>query len=153
MVVQNGEEAIRCSMGEIAFDVIFMDMLMPICTSAAIGLHTLRLMCSPSAVDGENAARMIKSTNNANQNTPIVAVTSYAAHDQLRITEEGTLFNAVLTKPVNKKDVLDVLSKLGFIAKTKTTSQTPSAPHMVTQSSIPPSHSPSAVSVSILGRA
>ena len=31
VVVHNGEEAIRCTMGEIAFDVIFMDMLMPIC--------------------------------------------------------------------------------------------------------------------------
>lgn len=70
-------------------------------------------------VDGENAARMIKSTNNANQNTPIVAVTSYAAHERTHITEEGTLFNAVLTKPVSKADVLNVLTKLGFIAKTK----------------------------------
>lgn len=30
VVVANGEEAIRCSMGDVAFDVIFMDMLMPI---------------------------------------------------------------------------------------------------------------------------
>jgi serine/threonine-protein kinase RIM15 len=30
VVVSNGEEAIRCSMGEICFDVIFMDMMMPI---------------------------------------------------------------------------------------------------------------------------
>lgn len=71
------------------------------------------------AVDGENAARMIKSTNNANQNTPIVAVTSYAAHERAHITEEGTLFSAVLTKPVSKTDVLNVLTKLGFVAKTK----------------------------------
>lgn len=70
-------------------------------------------------VDGENAARMIKSTNNANQNTPIVAVTSYAPHERSHITEEGTLFNAVLTKPVSKADVLGVLTKLGFVAKTK----------------------------------
>lgn len=70
-------------------------------------------------MDGENAARMIKSTNNANQNTPIVAVTSYAAHERIHITEEGTLFNAVLTKPVSKADVLNVLTKLGFVTKTK----------------------------------
>jgi len=109
VVVHNGEEAIRCSMGEIAFDVIFMDMLMPI-------------------LDGENAARMIKSTKNANQNTPIVAVTSYAAQDQPHVTEEGTVFNAVLTKPVNKTDVLNVLMKLGFKAKTKTTANQTAAP-------------------------
>lgn len=70
-------------------------------------------------MDGENAARMIKSTKNANQNTPIVAVTSYAAHERTHITEEGTLFNAVLTKPVSKPDVLNVLTKLGFVAKAK----------------------------------
>lgn len=88
-------------------------------------------------VDGENAARMIKSTKNANQNTPIVAVTSYAAHDQLRITEEGTVFNAVLTKPVNKTEVLGVLTKLGFIAKTKATNTAAIAPIMTTLASAP----------------
>ena len=62
---------------------------------------------------------MIKSTNNANQNTPIVAVTSYAVHDRTHITEEGTVFNAILTKPVSKADVLSTLTKLGFVAKTK----------------------------------
>ena len=36
VVVHNGEEAIRCSMGEITFDVIFMDMLMPICESVRL---------------------------------------------------------------------------------------------------------------------
>lgn len=104
-------------MGEITFDVIFMDMLMPICTSRSLLLRPEANEFHPS-VDGENAARMIKSTNNANQNTPIVAVTSYAAHERTSVTEEGTVFNAVLTKPVSKADVLSVLTKLGFVAKT-----------------------------------
>lgn len=92
-------------------------------------------------LDGENAARMIKSTKNANQNTPIVAVTSYAPRDQTSITEEGTVFNAVLTKPVNKTDILQVLTKLGFIAKTKHTNTTASgtAPVMTTTLSQSPS--------------
>lgn len=71
---------------------------------------------------------MIKSTKNANQNTPIVAVTSYAAHDQPHLTEEGTVFNAILTKPVNKTDVLNVLTKLGFKAKPKNANQQNAAP-------------------------
>lgn len=52
-----------------------MDMLMPI-------------------LDGESAARMIKSTKNANQQTPIVAVTSYELKD-VQLSEEGTMFSAV----------------------------------------------------------
>lgn len=30
VVVPNGAEAISCAMGDVAFDVIFMDLLMPI---------------------------------------------------------------------------------------------------------------------------
>jgi len=48
-------------------------------------------------VDGETAARMIKSTNNPSQHCPIVAVCSHAsAIDQ----EVGTLFSGVLNKPI-----------------------------------------------------
>lgn len=94
---------------------------MPICKVNGGPRHDWVCTDIISPVDGENAARMIKSTNNANQNTPIVAVTSYAAHERIHITEEGTLFNAVLTKPVSKTDVLNVLTKLGFVTKTKST--------------------------------
>ena len=52
-----------------------MDMMMPI-------------------LDGESAARMIKSTKNANQDTPIVAVTSYELKD-VQLSEQGTVFSAV----------------------------------------------------------
>jgi len=56
---------------------------------------------------------MIKSTQNLNSHTPIVAVTSYESF----VSEQGTLFAAVLAKPVSKADVLGVLKKLGFVAK------------------------------------
>jgi len=102
VVVQNGEEAIRCTMGELVFDVIFMDMVMPI-------------------LDGESAARMIKSTKNANQQTPIVAVTSYELKDA-QISEEGTMFSAILQKPVTKNDVLQTMKRLGFATKSQTSS-------------------------------
>lgn len=87
-------------------------------------------------LDGESAARMIKSTKNANQQTPIVAVTSYELKDA-QLSEEGTMFSAVsivcffwqgsahlslqiLQKPVTKNDVLQVLKRLGFATRSQT---------------------------------
>nr|ODN93204.1 AGC protein kinase [Cryptococcus depauperatus CBS 7841] len=82
------------TMGSICFDVIICDIHMPV-------------------VNGEQVARMIRSTNNHNQHTPIIAATSYEQHQS--ITEEGTLFSAVLAKPVTKTDLIKCLAKLGFI--------------------------------------
>jgi CheY-like chemotaxis protein len=60
-----------------------MDMLMPI-------------------LDGESAARMIKSTNNANQATPIVAVTSYElSSPDCPLDEQNTMFSAVSRIPLS----------------------------------------------------
>jgi len=95
VVVPNGEDAISCAMGDVAFDVIFMDLMMPL-------------------IEGQDAARMIKSTQNPNALTPIVAVTSFESY---YVSEQGTLFAALLTKPVNKKDVLNVMKRLGFGAR------------------------------------
>lgn len=95
VVVPNGEDAISCAMGDVAFDVIFMDLMMPL-------------------IEGQDAARMIKSTQNPNALTPIVAVTSFESY---YVSEQGTLFAALLTKPVNKKDVLTVMKRLGFVAR------------------------------------
>ena len=78
-------------------------------------------------VNGEQVARMIRSTNNHNQNTPseslryyygcfscvVIAATSYEQHQS--ITEEVTIFSAVLAKPVTKADLIKCLGKLGFI--------------------------------------
>jgi serine/threonine-protein kinase RIM15 len=78
VVVRNGAEAIRCAMGKVTFDIIFMDVVMPI-------------------IDGEAAARMIKSTNNRNRLTPIIAVTAYEHPVHL-----ARVFDEVLVKPVDK---------------------------------------------------
>ena len=90
-------------------------------------------------VSGEQVARMIRSTNNHNQNTPsaylasyiiavvlllipVIAATSYEQHQS--VTEEGTLFSAVLAKPVSKPDLIKCLGKLGFILSAGSSSAT-----------------------------
>jgi serine/threonine-protein kinase RIM15 len=60
-------------------------------------------------VDGESAARYIKSTNNKNTNTPIIAVSAYSTGD-----EQNGLFAASLSKPLQRADLLAVMRKLGF---------------------------------------
>jgi serine/threonine-protein kinase RIM15 len=89
--VQDGPEALAAAMGSIKYDVIICDIHMPFVT-------------------GEQVARMLRSTANPNQDTPIIAATSY---DQ-SVTEAGTLFSAVLSKPFQKADLLRCLNKAGF---------------------------------------
>ncbi|KAI8141200.1 hypothetical protein BJV82DRAFT_619670 [Fennellomyces sp. T-0311] len=85
VIVRNGAQAIRCAMGDVQFDLIFMDIRMPI-------------------IDGDAAARMIKSTHNINQNTPIVAVTAYE-----RTAQQAGSFDDILCKPVNRSMVAQQL--------------------------------------------
>ncbi|KAH8830478.1 hypothetical protein DL96DRAFT_1593085 [Flagelloscypha sp. PMI_526] len=84
VVVADGSEAISVAMGDIKFDIILMDLHMPV-------------------LDGEGAARYIKSTNSRNTATPIVAVSA-----------ESNVFSAYLAKPVQKADLLAVMRQLGF---------------------------------------
>ncbi|KAG0172634.1 hypothetical protein DFQ28_007650 [Apophysomyces sp. BC1034] len=82
VIVRNGAQAIRSAMSDVQFDLIFMDIRMPI-------------------IDGETAARMIKSTNNVNRDTPIIAVTAYERTVQL-----AGAFDDILSKPVTKDTIL-----------------------------------------------
>ncbi len=66
-------------------------------------------------VDGESAARYIKSTNNLNKSTPIVAVSAYVGQDS---NVASNLFAACIAKPVHKADLLAVLRSLGFRTST-----------------------------------
>jgi len=91
VLVTDGAEAISVALGEIKFDCILMDYQMPL-------------------VDGEAAARYIKSTNNKNSTTPIVAVSAYSGHGG----PSSNLFAASLSKPVTKADLLGVMRRLGF---------------------------------------
>ncbi|GAA6047829.1 hypothetical protein JCM3770_004663 [Rhodotorula araucariae] len=124
VVVPNGAEAILAA-GGIPFDVLFLDLAMPV-------------------VDGEKAARMIKSTVNPSTNAPIVAVCSQpAAIDDAT----GTLFTATLPKPIMKADLLAVLSHLGFKLEVKASeerrgsadSERPASPGPATQDQRRPS--------------
>lgn len=64
-----------------------------------------------SVVDGETAARYIKSTNNKNANTPVVAVSAYSL---LESDLSNSVFVACLSKPVQRVDLLAVFKQLGF---------------------------------------
>ncbi|THH02733.1 hypothetical protein EW026_g134 [Hermanssonia centrifuga] len=96
VVVADGSEAISVAMGDIKFDCILMDLHMPI-------------------LDGEGAARYIKTTNNKNASTPIIAVSAYGASEP---TEQNNPFTAYLAKPVQKADLLTVMRQLGFKTST-----------------------------------
>jgi len=97
VLVSDGAEAISVALGDIKFDLILMDLNMP-------------------NVDGETAARYIKSTNNKNANTPTVAVSAYSMLDSE--TSNG-VFVASLAKPVQRADLLTVLKQLGFRVTTQ----------------------------------
>ena len=64
------------------------------------------------AVTGQDVARMVKSTRNHNATTPIIALASYDRKE--RIDASGSLFDAVLAKPLEKADVIDILPLIGF---------------------------------------
>ncbi|KAF8663505.1 hypothetical protein AX16_001071 [Volvariella volvacea WC 439] len=110
VVVADGSEAISVAMGDIKFDCILMDLHMPV-------------------LDGEGAARYIKSTNSKNTNTPIIAVSAYSGIDPM---ETNGLFAASLSKPLQKADLLAVMRQLGF--KTSTVQGGPGSTTKVTAS-------------------
>lgn len=77
---------------DIEFDCILMDLHMPV-------------------VDGEQAAKYIKSTNNKNTSTPIIAVSAYSGQDA---SSASNIFAASLAKPIPKNELLAVMRQLGF---------------------------------------
>ncbi|KAJ3511942.1 hypothetical protein NLJ89_g3814 [Agrocybe chaxingu] len=96
VVVADGSEAISVAMGDIKFDCILMDLQMPV-------------------LDGEGAARYIRSTNSKNTNTPIIAVSAYCGTDP---NDTSNIFAASISKPVTKADLLTVMRQLGFKTST-----------------------------------
>lgn len=86
--VANGSEAVRYSMSEIQFDVIFLEYKLP---------H----------INGADVARMIRETKNANSHTPIVAITAY-----LKELQVPHYFDSLIEKPISSSKLAEVLRSL-----------------------------------------
>lgn len=71
----------------------------------------LSSVAKTSTVDGEGAARYIKSTNSKNTSTPIIAISAYSGVEN---NDVGNIFAASLSKPLQKADLLTVMRQLGF---------------------------------------
>ncbi|KAJ3393071.1 hypothetical protein HDU92_008015 [Lobulomyces angularis] len=92
VVRHDGEEAIKCAIGDVSFDLIFMSVDIPI-------------------VDGETAARMIKSTINVNKSSFIICCIESKNKDNLEANEKinGQFFNDVLIKPYSIEKIENIL--------------------------------------------
>jgi serine/threonine-protein kinase RIM15 len=76
-------------------------------------------------LDGESAARYIKSTNSKNTSTPIVAVSAYSSGDHAN--DNHGLFAAAIAKPVQKSDLLAVMRQIGFKTSSGPTGKGPAS--------------------------
>jgi serine/threonine-protein kinase RIM15 len=92
-----------------------MDLHMPVRESILTCDPFCCSLLSNLAVDGEGAARYIKSTNSKNTSTPIIAVSAYSGVDT---NDAGSVFFASLSKPLQKADLLAVMRQLGFKTST-----------------------------------
>ncbi|KAK2593592.1 rim15, signal transduction response regulator [Conoideocrella luteorostrata] len=86
--VANGSEAVRYSMSEIQFDVIFLEYKLP-------------------QISGADVARMIRETKNSNSHTPIVAITAY-----LKELQAPHYFDSLIEKPISSSKLTEVLRGL-----------------------------------------
>ncbi|KAG0749168.1 hypothetical protein G6F23_001286 [Rhizopus arrhizus] len=112
VIVRNGAQAIRCAMGDkVLFDFVFMDIRMPI-------------------IDGEAAARMIKSTNNINRTTPIIAFTAYERTFQLT-----KIFDDVISKPVTREAIIRCIKQFRDLPLDQTMQWSFSSPSIETSPS------------------
>ncbi|KAH8893815.1 hypothetical protein GQ53DRAFT_763338 [Thozetella sp. PMI_491] len=83
-----GSEAVRYSMSDIKFDIIFMEFKLP-------------------QINGADVARMIRETKNANAHTPIVAITAY-----LKELQAPHYFDSLIEKPISSSKLTEVLGNL-----------------------------------------
>ncbi|CAO1618301.1 unnamed protein product [Jaminaea pallidilutea] len=82
--VRNGAEAVRLGMSDIKYAALFIDLTLPI-------------------VNGQDVARMVKSTRNANSQTPIIALASFDRDEPLDVSK--SVFDGCLAKPVDSADL------------------------------------------------
>ena len=88
ITVANGPDAVRFATSEVQFDIIMMEVKLP-------------------QLNGTDVARMIRSTKNANQQTPIVAVTGY-----LKELPQNHHFDSLIEKPPTLEKLTEVLCSL-----------------------------------------
>lgn len=86
--VMTGPDAVRFATSEVLFDIIMMEVKLP-------------------QLGGADVARMIRGTKNANQQTPIVAVTGY-----LKELPQNHQFNDLIEKPPTLEKLTEVLCNL-----------------------------------------
>ncbi|KAE8203032.1 hypothetical protein A4X06_0g2370 [Tilletia controversa] len=95
---RSGAEATQLAMGDVRYSAMFIDLTLPI-------------------VSGQDAARMLKSTRNANSLTPIIALASFDRDEQIDVSHSN--FDAVVAKPLTKPDILAALRQLNFSPSAK----------------------------------
>ena len=88
IVVSDGSEAMRYAMSTVKFDIIMTEYKLP-------------------QVNGSDMARMIRETKNANNHTPIVAVTGY-----LKELPAPHCFDSLIEKPPTTLKLTEVLTRL-----------------------------------------
>ena len=88
ITVINGPEAVRFATSEVQFDIIMMEVKLP-------------------QLNGPDVARMIRGTKNANQQTPIIAVTGY-----LKELPQNHHFDALIEKPPTLEKLSEALCAL-----------------------------------------
>jgi signal transduction histidine kinase/ActR/RegA family two-component response regulator len=91
-VVADGERAVE-AVGEAPFDLILMDVQMPV-------------------MDGLEATRAIRALSNSQAAIPIVALTAYASQDDLRACLDAGM-NDYLTKPLDRSKLQAALARWG----------------------------------------
>ena len=88
ITVTNGPDAVRFATSEVQFDIIMMEVKLP-------------------QLNGADVARMVRSTKNANHQTPIVAVTGY-----LKELPQNHHFDSLIEKPPTLEKLTEVLCNL-----------------------------------------
>lgn len=131
--VANGSEAVRYSMSEIKFDVIFLEYRLP-------------------QINGADVARMIRETKNANSHTPIVAITAY-----LKELQAPHYFDSLIEKPISSSKLTEVLRSLcqwqpESPQRTASSSVTHAIPLSLKRTSVRPDDSPTSSLSAFAGR-
>ena len=86
--VTNGPDAVRFASSDVQFDVLMMEVKLP-------------------QMSGADVVRMIRGTKNANQQTPVVAVTGY-----LKELPQSHQFDELIEKPPTLEKLTEILARL-----------------------------------------